>query len=176
MTIAPLLPFPAPQDTLRLARALAADDPLRLRLEAACEALESLAARIIAKLDYLGPDPDLEDDELESNFGSPGRVWCDKLIPDEAEADDADDEPWLAAPEGVQSYASFICGGRHEFEDDDDGREPSLAAPEGAQTFDARRCGVSDEREGSYLGWNITLGGQQEVQDGDREFDYGDYG
>lgn len=154
-----VLAFPAPAEDVRLARTLAADDPLRLRLEAACDALESLAARIIAKLDDLGPDSDLEDDELESNLGSAPVTWCDKLLPDEAELDDADAEPWLAAPEGAQSYASFICGGRHEFEDEHDGREP-CCEDEGAQV-DAEpddqalcswRSGEVDQRKVDFIG------------------------
>jgi hypothetical protein len=59
------------QDDLQLARTLAADDPLRQRLEAACERLEGLAARIIDKLDDLSGDPDIEDiDEREPPLSS----------------------------------------------------------------------------------------------------------
>ena len=62
---APVVALQAPQDDLRLARTLPPNDPLRLRIEAASDVLEVLAAAIIRELDKVGIDPDLEDDERE---------------------------------------------------------------------------------------------------------------
>lgn len=68
----------APLTVQRAARTLPDGDPLRIRLEAACDRLERLAAQIIADLDLVEGDPDLEDPDLE---------------------DGGDDEPSLGATE-----------------------------------------------------------------------------
>lgn len=95
---APLLPFPEPQDALRLARTLSADDPLRARLEAAVARLEGLADEIIATVDKLDGDPDLEEG-CDDNSNLAGIGPSDPRL-DDAEADDADGEPSLGSQEG----------------------------------------------------------------------------
>jgi|HubBroStandDraft_1064217.scaffolds.fasta_scaffold56723_2 hypothetical protein len=91
----------------RLTRTLSALDGLR-------EQLLDLAQDITAQLDRIDGDPDLEPETLEPNLA--GFIGATSADLEDAEADGADDEPWLAAPEGAQSYANFVTGARDDRE------------------------------------------------------------
>lgn len=93
-----------PADDLRLARTLAAGDPLRQRLEGAIERLEALARAIIHNLDLL------EDQDLEPD--------TDRELDDDA-------EPSLGSLDAVNQRA-WAMGGTLDSEWEHDGREPDV--------------------------------------------------
>lgn len=92
----------------------------RLSIETALTRLEDLRERLIAKLDALDPDPDLEP-VLSCLEAMDQRKWW-KGANDDRECGD-DDEPSLGAIAAMnQRFWSY--GGSHDYEAEHDGREP----------------------------------------------------
>jgi hypothetical protein len=96
--------------------------PRRRRIEEALERLEDLRERLIAKLDALDGDPDLEP-WLSASDGMNQRFWA-TLGADDREVGD-DDEPYLSATNIVDQRA-WSLGGATDLEDEHDGREPEI--------------------------------------------------
>lgn len=126
----PLGPAPA---ALRLARTLPGEDPLRARLEAACAHLEAIAAGIIAELDLLVPDGELEpqgDDEPTLGATTDGpQSWWAWTGRQDLEEDPSDGEPWLGSV-GHIDQRHWNAGGRRDLEHDTADDEPLLGRSE----------------------------------------------
>jgi len=116
-----VLPFPEEvgRGGLRLAILRRRLKPHRQRIEEkiieALETLEDIRQDLIAKLDFLHGDPDLEpgadtEPNLAAVWGISWTFTAHQAAYDDAEDDRSDDEPYLGAPEGGQRYHRWWTG------------------------------------------------------------------
>ncbi len=131
----------APRDDLRLARTLPPNDPLRLRIEAASDALERLAAAIVRELDKVGVDADLEPslgapEAFSYAYGHDSALDVIRYLssPDDEREIDGDFEPSLSSLNRLVQIG-WAAGGDSDCEQEHDGREPQCE-DEGTQCED----------------------------------------
>ncbi|MBI2719565.1 MAG: hypothetical protein HY245_03990 [Rhizobiales bacterium] len=132
--------------------------------------IEAEIERLIARLDDMDPDPDLEDGgDGEPMLGAPEahRGSWSGLFPeayqDDREADDGDDEPSLAAPEASRetrwAQTHWAAGRSDELEEvcEDEGAQ---CEDEGAFEYEAEL----DEDHGPYIKWQPHSRAQWEAE------------
>ena len=120
--------------------------PRRRRIADALERLEDLRLSLIAKLDAMDGDPDLEP-FLSASDGIDQRWWA-ALAADDRE--DEELEPSLGASNRIDQRA-WALGGAHDYEWEHDGKEPDVDEEPGcdSEIDDHFGCGWPDEGDQS---------------------------
>jgi hypothetical protein len=120
----------------------------RAHIRALRREVEATIEGMIALLDSIDPDPDLEEEPDREFLADPGERLCGAVDCADREGDDPEGEPSLASPESVRTYAGpqvpawaipagrrydpsssqerWARGRQDDREDEHDGREPDV--------------------------------------------------